>query len=255
MNLEHCNPETVEDAIAALVAQQVDCVLLDLRLEQLNGFDILEAMRRDERTAALPVVIITADYLPDVTPRAAAYDVAMVRKPFDVRDVFDLVKELIGAEDDFAAEPAPAPLAHDAVPAPEARTLSITDLQVLLDNALDGSHHGVGLAVVRLRAVDGRPPARTTVEAAAQALGRSLEEGEVLGCSDDDEVAVLYRDVDTHQAVAELEAAITHVVGCSGHAGLAMWPEQASTADELYMAADAAAADVADTDGTVGLAR
>jgi CheY-like chemotaxis protein len=255
MNLDHCNPATVDDAIAALVDHPVDCVLLDIRLEQLSGFDILDAMRGDERTASIPVIIITADSLPQVAPRAASYDVGVVRKPFDVREVLCLVKELIGEEDEPDTEASSAAPAHDVAPAPEARMLSINALQVLLAKALDGSHQAVGLAVVRLRAVDGRPPARTAIEAAAQALGRTLEEGEVLGCSDDDEVAVLYLDVETHEAMAELEAAITHVVGCSGHAGLALWPEQASTADELYMAADAAAADATDADGTVRLAR
>jgi len=252
MNLDHCNPSSVPGAIDALVGHQVDCVLLDVRLEQLNGLDILEAMRDDARTSSIPVIVITADYLPVVAPRAAAFGVAVIRKPFDVREVFHLVQDLIGE----VPEPSePAPPAADAEATPEARMLSITDLQVLLARALDGSHRHVGLAVVRIRAVDGRPPARTTVEAAAQTLGRTLEDGEVLGCSDADEIAVLYLDGDSTEAAADLEAATAHLVGCTGHAGLAIWPGQASTADELYMAADAAAADAAEAEDPVRLAR
>jgi CheY-like chemotaxis protein len=253
MNLDHCNPSSVAGAIEALVDHQVDCVLLDVRLEHINGLDILEAMRADPRISSIPVIVITADYLSDVAPRAAALQVAVIRKPFDVREVFQLVEELIGQEPDPPAEqPAQA---RDADAGPEARMLSITDLQVRLARALDGSHSHVGLAVVRIRAVDGRPPAPTTVEAAAHALVRTLEQGEVLGCSHADEIAVLYVDAHPAEASADLDAAVSRVVGCTGHAGLAIWPDQASTADELYMAADAAAADAAEARDPVRLAR
>ena len=253
MNLEHCDPDSVDEAIDEVIDRQADCVLLDLRLGDLDGFDILEAMRQNEHTASIPVIIITGDFPAEARPRAAALDAAIVRKPFDVRDVFDLVRELIG---DDAEAPTEQPLlTQQDEPAPQARMLSITDLQVLLAGALDGSHHSVGLAVVRLRAVDGRPPAQSAVEVAAHGLDRAIEDGEVLGCSDADEVAVLYLDVDSDLALADLEIAIGHLVGCTGYAGLAQWPEQATTADELSMAADAAAMDAADEGKPVRLAR
>ena len=253
MNLDHCNPSSVADALEALVDHQVDCVLLDVRLENINGLDILDAMRADARTSSIPVIVITADFPSAIAPRAAAFQVAVIRKPFDVREVFQIVQELIGEE----LEPPSEHLAQarDTDGGPEARMLSITDLQVRLTRAMDGSHSHVGLAVVRIRAVDGRPPTPTTVEAAAHALTRTLHQGEVLGCSDADEIAVLYVDADSAQASADLEAAVRRVVGCTGHAGLAIWPRQASTADELYMAADAAAADAAEARDHVRLAR
>jgi HAMP domain-containing protein/CheY-like chemotaxis protein/signal transduction histidine kinase len=47
------------DALAILEGQGSDCVVLDLRLPDMTGFDILERMRQDERLADIPVIVFT----------------------------------------------------------------------------------------------------------------------------------------------------------------------------------------------------
>ncbi|HEU4429318.1 MAG TPA: response regulator, partial [Myxococcota bacterium] len=52
-----------EDALAAMRDELPDCVVLDLRLPDMSGFEVLERMRADERLRELPVVVFTGKEL------------------------------------------------------------------------------------------------------------------------------------------------------------------------------------------------
>lgn len=41
-------------------APRPDLILLDVNLPKVNGMEVLEAIRRDERTAVIPVIMLTA---------------------------------------------------------------------------------------------------------------------------------------------------------------------------------------------------
>ena len=51
------------EALAALAQNDFDCMVLDLGLPDLNGFELLRRLRSDERTAILPVIIYTGRQL------------------------------------------------------------------------------------------------------------------------------------------------------------------------------------------------
>jgi CheY-like chemotaxis protein len=51
--------ETGAEALATLREQTVDCVVLDLRLPDMSGFELLEQIRDDASLADLPVVVFT----------------------------------------------------------------------------------------------------------------------------------------------------------------------------------------------------
>jgi len=58
------------DAIAAITGQPFDCVVLDLRLPDMSGFDILERIRDTPSLSELPVVVFTGkDLSPDEDAR------------------------------------------------------------------------------------------------------------------------------------------------------------------------------------------
>jgi len=58
-DIEIVNAETGAEALNLLRQKQCDCVVLDLRLPDMSGFDVLERMRADARLADVPVVVFT----------------------------------------------------------------------------------------------------------------------------------------------------------------------------------------------------
>ena len=50
---------TGEEAIARMIASPPDCVVLDLRLPDMTGFDILERVKGDRQLCDIPVVVFT----------------------------------------------------------------------------------------------------------------------------------------------------------------------------------------------------
>ena len=70
-------------------------ILLDLQLPRLNGLEVLERLRSDERTRLLPVVVLTSsnerqDMLDSYGLGANSY----VRKPVDFKEFIGTVEQL-----------------------------------------------------------------------------------------------------------------------------------------------------------------
>ncbi len=70
-------------------------VLLDLKLPRLNGIDVLNRMRQDELTRAIPVVILTSSSEDeDMAKSYASGANSYVRKPVIFSDFASVVSEL-----------------------------------------------------------------------------------------------------------------------------------------------------------------
>ena len=79
-----------------------DLILLDLHLPGMAGEDVLVRLREDHRTAAIPVVVLSADATPGRIERLlAAGAEAFLTKPLDVGTFLRLIDELLerGARD------------------------------------------------------------------------------------------------------------------------------------------------------------
>jgi PAS domain S-box-containing protein len=73
-----------------------DLILLDLHLPDMSGVDVLQALREDERTREIPVVIISADATPGQVDRLlGAGAQAYLTKPLDVQRFLALVGEIL----------------------------------------------------------------------------------------------------------------------------------------------------------------
>ena len=51
--------ETGEDGLEKARTEQPDLIFLDIRLPGMNGLEVLEILRQDEQTSAIPVVILS----------------------------------------------------------------------------------------------------------------------------------------------------------------------------------------------------
>jgi CheY-like chemotaxis protein len=71
-----------EELLAALDVHPVDCLLLDLHMPGMTGFDVLETFR--SRRMPVPVIVITAHDEPGTAERVRALGaVAYLKKPVD----------------------------------------------------------------------------------------------------------------------------------------------------------------------------
>ena len=76
-------------------SKDVDLVLLDMNMPRMNGLELLEAMKADERMKRIPVVLVTTEGSDEQTQRgleagAAAY----VKKPFRNEELIAVVQRL-----------------------------------------------------------------------------------------------------------------------------------------------------------------
>jgi CheY-like chemotaxis protein len=74
-------------------------ILLDLHLPDLDGEQVLQRLRDDPDTAAIPVIIVSADATTGGIQRMlSAGAVAYLTKPFDVRELLRIFDELLPAQ-------------------------------------------------------------------------------------------------------------------------------------------------------------
>lgn len=87
-----------EKALAYLhqAAREPCLILLDLMMPVLDGWQVIDRLRRQDRLLALPVVVMSA-----ASPKTAPADVAaFVRKPIDLDLLLGLVRRYCGRQVD-----------------------------------------------------------------------------------------------------------------------------------------------------------
>ena len=79
-------------------AEKPDAILLDVMMPGLDGWGVAEELLADERTAAIPIVFLTARA--DLRDRARGMDLGgldYITKPFNPVELATLVREVVGA--------------------------------------------------------------------------------------------------------------------------------------------------------------
>lgn len=91
------------DAFAQVKAQLPDLLILDLKLGEVSGQDVLKQLKHDPVTAEIPVIVYTAAVLEAeevaglISSEPARYaGVQVVQKPFELEDLLILVESLLG---------------------------------------------------------------------------------------------------------------------------------------------------------------
>lgn len=90
------------DAFTQVKAQLPDLLILDLKLGDVSGQDVLKQLKQDPVTAEIPVIVYTAAVLEAeevsglVSSEPGRYQgVRVVQKPFELDDLLILVENLL----------------------------------------------------------------------------------------------------------------------------------------------------------------
>ena len=85
---------TGEDAIGLALAHDPALVLMDVQLPGIDGVEALAQLRRDERTASIPVLALTAQAMHGDRERflSVGFD-GYLSKPVDVAELIRVVQE------------------------------------------------------------------------------------------------------------------------------------------------------------------
>jgi CheY-like chemotaxis protein len=77
-----------------------DVVVTDLMMPVLSGAELIEQLRSEQRTAAIPVVVVSASSDAARTLEASGLVQAVVRKPFDVYALVGGIEKVANPPDD-----------------------------------------------------------------------------------------------------------------------------------------------------------
>ena len=84
------------EALKIIRETPIDVLLLDMIMPHMDGFGVLEHMKKDNELQKIPVVIVTDDSSEETSVKAFEYDVAdMVIKPFEPRIIKRRVQNII----------------------------------------------------------------------------------------------------------------------------------------------------------------
>ena len=80
-------------ALAAVEVEPPDLILLDIRMPEMNGYEVCERLKADGKTAGIPVIFISAlDAVQDKIKAFATGGVDYVTKPFRIEEVLARVE-------------------------------------------------------------------------------------------------------------------------------------------------------------------
>ena len=93
------------EGFAELVSQAPACVVVDIRMPEINGYQFVRALRGDPVTAAIPIVILSAlsqehEQLAGMLTGADAY----LLKPVTIAHLVKVVTEVIASSADVRKE-------------------------------------------------------------------------------------------------------------------------------------------------------
>jgi CheY-like chemotaxis protein len=102
LELEYAGLEVIEagDGRAGLgraSLEKPDLVVTDMKMPRLDGFGLMAAIARNERTREIPIVVMSAEADPAVAARALSLGArAYLTKPFDPAELVERILKLVG---------------------------------------------------------------------------------------------------------------------------------------------------------------
>ncbi len=107
-----------EAGLQAVETFEPDAVVLDLMLPKLNGVEVLKRIRANEKTATMPVVVLSNAYLSNLLREAhdAGANQCLIKASASPKQVVEAIRRALRGE---TSEPIPTPAATTAEPQTE----------------------------------------------------------------------------------------------------------------------------------------
>ena len=85
------------EGLSKLRSEEIDLVISDIQMPRMDGLAMLQEMKRDERFARLPVILVTSMNHSDDQERGLALgaDAYLVKQRFDHQTLLDTIKQLL----------------------------------------------------------------------------------------------------------------------------------------------------------------
>jgi CheY-like chemotaxis protein len=88
------------DALAKLEAGPVDFILTDIHMPEMDGFELIAALKQDPRLAAIPVAVVTSEGRGPLVEKALALGASFyLKKPFPPEEFRRVLLQALGEED------------------------------------------------------------------------------------------------------------------------------------------------------------
>lgn len=87
------------EALRMLREQWIDLVLTDINMPEMNGLELIDAMKKDSLLASIPIVVISTEGSAtriEETKQAGVN--AYLRKPFHPEQIKEIVEEVLGVQ-------------------------------------------------------------------------------------------------------------------------------------------------------------
>ncbi len=90
-----------KEAIQILENEWVDIVLTDINMPNMNGMELIEAMKKDEVLNSIPVVMVTTEGSKEKMEEAMGMGASgYIKKPFQPEDIKRMLNSIMGEEED-----------------------------------------------------------------------------------------------------------------------------------------------------------
>jgi CheY-like chemotaxis protein len=84
------------EALQAVEAQHPDLILLDLQMPVMDGYEVIEAIKTNDETVDIPIVVMTAHRIDETKVGIIQFAADQVNKPLSAEAVAEHVERVLG---------------------------------------------------------------------------------------------------------------------------------------------------------------
>jgi len=87
------------EALEVLKTEWVDFILCDIHMPEMDGIELLKALKQDEVLSRIPVVMVSTEGRPEIVQEVRRLGIrGYVQKPFTPEEIRKVLEELVGEE-------------------------------------------------------------------------------------------------------------------------------------------------------------